>query len=212
MGAVTPEEWIAGGCGLPTALHAIDLSHIRLGDKVLIQGAGPVGINACALALASGAGWVGLIDNVPKRLAIAKRMGADACLTPDEALPAVRSATGGRGADVVIEASGNPVAVRMGCELARDGGRYIIVGQYTDNGDVSINPHIHINRKHLEIRGCWGSDLSHVWRASENLARLRDRFPWSSIVSRSYGLNDIGQALEDVEARRVVKAVIRPNG
>ena len=208
---VTPERWIAAGCGLPTALHAIDLSQIRLGDRVVIQGAGPVGLNACALAAASGAGWVGVIDAVPHRRAAALSMGADAAIDlRDDPLARVRSATGGRGADVVIEASGSPAAIPMGCELARDGGRYIVVGQYTDNGEVALNPHTAVNKKHLTLQGCWGSDFSHFWRGMEVLARFGDRFAWDALVSGRYGLDRIGEALADVEARRVVKAVIVP--
>lgn len=209
-GTVTPERWIAGGCGLPTALHAIDLSAIRLADRVLIQGAGPVGLNACALAVASGAAWVGVIDPVPLRQEMARAMGAAAVFTPAEAEAAVKAATGGRGADVVIEASGVPAAVPQGCLLARDGGRYILVGQYTDNGEIALNPHLAINKKHLTVQGCWGSDFSHVWRAMETLDRLGDRFPWAQLISRRYTLDETPAALADVEARRVVKAMIVP--
>lgn len=210
---VDPELWIAGGCGLPTALHAIDRAEIRLGDRVLIQGAGPVGLNACALANASGAGWVGVIDAVPQRLEVARNMGADQCftLTPS-LLSEVRAATGGRGADIVIEASGRPEAVAQGCDMARDHARYVVVGQYTDNGSVEINPHTAINRKHLEIRGCWGSDMSHFWRSMEVIDRFHDRFDWRQVISQRYTLEQINDALADVEARRVVKAVILPNG
>lgn len=210
---VTPDLWIAAGCGLPTALHAVDLAGVRLGDRVLVQGAGPVGLSACALAAASGAGWVGVMDYSESRLHAARRMGADRCFYPNEAgMRAVRADTGGRGADVVVEASGSPAALPIGCDVARDGGRYVVVGQYTDNGDVPINPHRHLNRKHLEVRGCWGSDLSHVWRGMEVLARLCGRYPWESLVTRRYGLTEAGQALRDVETRRVVKAIILPNG
>jgi threonine dehydrogenase-like Zn-dependent dehydrogenase len=208
---VDPELWIAGGCGLPTALHAIDRAEIKLGDRVLIQGAGPVGLNACVLAVASGAGWVGVIDSVPHRLEAARKMGADSTiLLNDDLIAQVRAATGGRGADIVIEASGNPTAVRQGCEIVRDNGRYVIVGQYTDNGDVELNPHLHINRKHLEIRGCWGSDMSHFWRAMQVIARFQDRFDWRCLISRRYSLDKVQQALLDVKSRRVVKAVITP--
>ncbi|MDQ2798927.1 MAG: zinc-binding dehydrogenase [Armatimonadota bacterium] len=211
---VSPELWIAGGCGLPTALHAVDRAQIRLGDRVVIQGAGPVGLSACALAVASGAAWVGVVDGVPHRLEAAKRMGADALIPLDaddaDTVAAVRRATGGRGADVVIEASGSPQAVPQGCQLARDGGRYVVVGQYTDNGSAEINPHLDINRKHLEIRGCWGVDLSHIWRAMEALARFGDRFPWTALISRRYGLDEAGDALAAVESRQVVKALIVP--
>lgn len=214
---VSPDAWIGGGCGLPTAVHAIELAQIRLGERVLIQGSGPVGLSACALALLSGAGWVGVLGAPDARLAAAKTIGADFTLdvtqtTPASRLRAVREATGGRGPDIVIEASGNPAAVPEGCELVRDAGRYVIVGQYTDNGDVSLNPHLHINRKHLEIRGCWGSDFSHVYHAMEIMARFDARINWASFITQRYGLEDVGQALADVEARRVVKAVIVPGG
>ena len=208
---VSPELWIAGGCGLPTALHAVDRAGIKLGDRVVIQGAGPVGLSACALAAASGASWVGVVDAVPHRLEAARRMGADALIPLDaDTVDAVRRATGGRGADVVIEASGSPAAVPAGCRMARDGGRYVVVGQYTDNGTTEINPHWDINRKHLDIRGCWGVDFSHIWRAMEALSRLGDRFPWTALISRSYGLDEAGAALAAVESRSVVKALIVP--
>ena len=208
-GGVTPDLWIAGGCGLPTALHAIDRAQIQIGDRVVVQGAGPVGLSACALA--AGAAWVGVVDGVPHRREAARTMGADARIALDsDVVSEVRRATGGRGADVVIEASGSPDAVPQGCALARDGGRYVVVGQYTDNGSVEINPHGDINRKHLEIRGCWGVDLSHVWRAMDVLARLGDRFGWAATISRRYGLEDAGEALTAVESRQVVKALIVP--
>ena len=208
---VSPELWIAGGCGLPTALHAVDRAGIKLGDRVVIQGAGPVGLSACALAASSGASWVGVVDAVPHRLKAARCMGADALIPLDaDTVDAVRRATGGRGADVVIEASGSPDAVPSGCRMARDGGRYVVVGQYTDNGTAEINPHWDINRKHLDIRGCWGVDFSHIWRAMEALSRLGDRFPWTALISRRYGLNEAGEALAAVESRSVVKALIVP--
>ncbi|MCS6775671.1 MAG: zinc-binding dehydrogenase [Chloroherpetonaceae bacterium] len=213
---VSPDIWIGGGCGLTTAVHAIELAGIRLGDRVLIQGSGPVGLSACALALLSGAGWVGVIGAPELRLQAAQRIGADWTLnvletTPEERVRAVRNACAGRGPDIVIEASGNPEAIREGCAMARDAGRYVIVGQYTDNGEVTLNPHHLINRKHLEIRGCWGSDFSHVYRAMEILARFDQRIQWSSLITRRYSLQEASTALADVEARHAVKAVIQPH-
>lgn len=212
---VTPDAWIGGGCGLPTAVHAIELARIQLGDRVLIQGSGPVGLSACALARLSGAGWVGVIGAPRGRLDAAERMGADWTLdithsTPEARTRLVREQTGGRGADIVIEATGNPAAVLEGCEMAREAGRYILVGQYTDNGPVELNPHLHINRKHLDMRGCWGSDFSHVYRAMQIAARFGGQVDWSALISRRYGLDEVAAALQDVEARRVVKAVIVP--
>ena len=216
---VTPEMWIGGGCGLPTAVHAIELARIQMGDRVLVQGSGPVGLSAAVLARLSGAGWVGVIGAPERRLEAARKFGADWTLditrtTGEERRRAVRDATGGHGPDIVIEASGNPHAVPEGCDLVRDAGRYVIVGQYTDNGSVELNPHLQINKKHLEIRGCWGSDYSHLWRAMEVMETQARRggWDWSDLISHRYTLEQADQALDDVEAGRTVKAVILPNG
>jgi L-iditol 2-dehydrogenase len=122
----------------------------------------------------------------------------------------VRELAGGRGADVTIEATGVPSAVREGMRMTRDGGRLIVVGQYTDAGDATINPHADINRRHLEIRGTWGFDYSHVHRAMGIAERHGDTVRWERTITRAYGLDEMDRALDDVEAGRVVKAVVRP--
>ena len=117
----------------------------------------------------------------------------------------------GRGPDVVIEASGAPEAVPQALDLVRDGGRVIVVGQYTDHGDTPINPHRQINRKHVTIRGCWGSDYSHFHRAVAIAARFGDQVPWRELAHRRFSLSQAGDALAAVERRDVVKAVIVPD-
>jgi L-iditol 2-dehydrogenase len=128
-----------------------------------------------------------------------------------ERLKEVRSLTNGRGADVTIEATGVAAAVPEGMRMTRDAGRYVVVGQYTDGGNVEFNPHLDLNRKHLDVRGCWGSDVSHVYRAVQVLARYHTQFPWREFVSGEYGLERAQEALEDVAAQRVVKALIVPS-
>ncbi len=214
--SVPPERFIGAGCGLPTAVHAIERAEIMLGDTVVVQGSGPVGLTASILAQLSGATQVIVVGGPHHRLLEAKRVGADSIINIDEVSPAERIArvlelTQGRGADVVIEASGNPKAVNEGFAMARDAGRYVIVGQYTDLGDISINPHVDINRKHLEVRGSWGSDLSHFWRGIRVLAKHGDHFAWERFISRRYSLEEANQALDDVEHYRTVKALIDPN-
>ena len=162
------EEFMGGGCGLPTGFHAVERAGIALGDSVVVQGSGPVGLNAAIFAQLAGALRV-LVTGAPRaRLAEARRLGAEDVLdvseTRDPAARArwVRDRTDGRGADVVIEASGNPQAVVEGFEMLRDAGRYVVVGQYTDAGDVTLNPHRHINRRHATVLGCWGYEYTHL--------------------------------------------------
>ncbi len=215
--SVPPERLIAGGCGLPTAVHAIERAAIGLGDVVAVQGSGPVGLNIAILALLSGAGGVIMLGDPPNRLQTAKEFGVDEVISVSATTAArrvdlVRGLSGGRGADITIEATGVPSAVREGMQMTRDGGRYVIVGQYTDAGEISLNPHTEINKKHLEIRGCWGSDFSHFYRMVGLLARHGERVGWERMISHEYRLDQLNTALDDVAAGRVVKAVVRPNG
>ena len=209
------EDLIGGGCGLFTGFAAVDRAEIRLGDSVVVQGVGPVGLAAIAFARTSGAGAIMAVGEPAARRDLALRMGADEALAlsggnSEERAERVRTATGGRGADVVIEASGNPRAVPEGFRMLRDGGRYVIVGHYTDAGAVPVNPHVDINRKHAEVRGQWGSEFHHWTRALDTLVRYRKRIPFAEVIGRRYRLEEANRALDDVEALRVTKAIIVP--
>ena len=94
--------------------------------------------------------------------------------------------------------------------MVRDAGRYVIVGQYTDAGDVTLNPHAHINRRHAEVLGCWGYEFTHFHRALQMMAHHNGRFRWRELISREYALKDASRALEDMERLSVLKAVLRP--
>jgi len=214
---LTPETFIAGGCALPTAFHAIERGEVGLGDTVVVQGSGPVGLMATALARLAGANRVILVGAPVKRLDVGRRLGADAIInietsTLSDRREQVMALTDGHGADVTIEATGSPDAIREGMHLTRNAGVYVVVGQYTDAGEIAINPHRDINRKHLDVRGCWGIDFSHFYRSMQVLVRNRDRFPWEAVISRYYALDEAAQALDDVAHLRVVKAVLKPNG
>ena len=206
------ETFIGGGCGLVTALHAVDLAEIRLGDSVAVLGVGPVGQSAVALASLSGAAQVVAVDGVDARLAFARRMGAtdviSLSLPRAERLATVHRLSSTVGFDVVIEASGHPDAVSEALDLVRDGGRVVVCGHYTDNGDVRIHPHWQINRKHVELRGCWGSRYEHFDRAVTLAARFGKQKPWRDMVSGTYALRDIARGLEAVASRSAVKALV----
>jgi L-iditol 2-dehydrogenase len=212
---VTFEDYIGGGCGLLTSVHIIERSKITLGDTVVVQGAGAVGMSAAALAKKSGAGQVIVIGGPQARLALAEKMGADEVIdldstSPDERLARVMYLTAGIGADIVIEAAGSPRAFEEGLRLARNGGAYVIAGHYTNTGDSTVNAHEHINRKHLDIRGCWGSEVGHFLRALRVLDEHRDDVPWHEIGAKTYGLTEINEALAVAESLVIPKALVDP--
>ena len=212
---LSPDTFIGGGCGLVTALHAIDMTELKLGESVAVLGVGPVGQSCVAFASLSGAGELIAVGAPNDRLDFARRMGATSTLgldvLPEERLEAVRRLTGGRGVDAVIEASGAPEAVKQALDLVRDGGRVIVCGQYTDNGPIEIHPHWQLNRKHIEVKGCWGSRYDHFHRAAALTARYGDRKPWCDMVSGAFALDSANAALRAVEERTAIKAVITPN-
>ena len=213
---LSADDVIGGGCGLFTGFATVDRSDLAMGDCVVVQGTGPVGLAAAAFARLRGAGLVIAIGAPRSRLDLARELGSDVALSiEDDSIEAraaaVRDLTGGRGADVIIEASGNPQAVVEGLDLLRDGGTYVVGGHYTDAGPIAINPHLHVNRKHADIRGQWGTEFRHIVRALRVLARHRERLPLHRLIGARYGLEAAGRALEDVAALRVTKAVIDPS-
>lgn len=213
--SLDPMAFMGGGCGLPTGFHAVERAGIALGDTVLVQGSGPVGLNAAIFAALSGAACVLMVGAPASRLQAARRLGVDHVLDladvsdPAQRIAWVRARTYGRGADVVIEATGNPAAFPEGLEMLRDAGRYVMVGQYTDAGDVTLNPHRHVNRRHATILGCWGYEFTHLYRSIALMTRHAARFDWAALVTREYPLEEAGVALQAMERMEVVKAVVR---
>lgn len=214
LGDIDFEKFMAGGCALPTALHAVERAEVELGDTVLVLGSGPVGLSAIIFALMRGALRVLCIGAPEHRLEAARKLGA-AALSVEKSDEKMREQwvlehTEGRGADVTIEATGAPVAVAQAMRYTRDAGRVCIVGQYTDHGEVSLNPHHDLNKKHLTVRGCWGSDFSHFYRGVQIMADPARSEAWSLLRLDRYKLGEANEALADVAAGKVTKALIAP--
>ena len=213
--AAEPETFMAGGCALPTSIHAVERGAVSIADTVLVLGSGPVGICSIIIASMSGALRVLCIGAPQARLDAAKKAGAVEVLnfeTNDEhaRFEWVMKLTGGRGADLTIEATGAPEAVAQAMRFTRDAGRVVVVGQYTDHGPVSFNPHLDLNKKHLDVRGCWGSDFSHFYRGAQIICDERRSKLWSGMSLKKYRLSEANEALEDVANGTVLKALMVP--
>lgn len=209
------DDVIGGGCGLFTGFAAVYRSDLEMGDAVLVQGAGPVGLSAAAFANLRGAGLVIMIGAPDARLELGSRLGVDVTLdltktTVEERRARIMELTHGRGVDAVLEASGNPRALPEAFGVLRDGGAYVVAGHYTDAGPVEVNPHTDINRKHIRLLGQWGTEFHHLVGALRLLGRHRERLPFADVIGARYGLEGADQALADVAALRVTKAIITP--
>jgi threonine dehydrogenase-like Zn-dependent dehydrogenase len=209
------ESVIGAGCALITAIHGVERTGIDWQDKVVVQGAGPVGIAALAVAKSAGAAEVTVIGGPKHRLDTAREFGADHVIdlaevkTPEARLKAVRDLTGGYGADVVLECVGAPAAVVEGMEMCRDGGKYLVLGHYCDAGTVAFNPHV-ITRKQLQVFGSWSSEPRHLKAALEFLRRYRKEFPFEKMVSHRFSLEQANEALQTTASWQASKSVIVP--
>ncbi len=209
------ESVIGAGCALITAIHGIERMGISWRDNVVVQGAGPVGIAALAVARSAGAGQIILIGGPKSRLAMATQFGADQTIDLDQVrepaarVDAVRKLTGGYGADAVLECVGHPSAVVEGLEMCRDGAKYLVLGHYCDAGTVAFNPHL-ITRKQLQVFGSWSSEPRHLKAAIEFLRQTKEQFPFSSMVTHRFSLAQANEALETTAKWQSAKSVIVP--
>jgi threonine dehydrogenase-like Zn-dependent dehydrogenase len=208
---------IALGCAGPTVVHGLlGVLPPRVGDTVVVQGSGPVGIAAAMYATLAGAGTVVVVGAPASRLRVAEDLGAcdvtvDIGECPDAAarLDRVLDATPGRrGADLVVEATGAPTAVAEGIDMCRRGGRYLVLGQYTDHGPTAINPHL-VTKKQLEIRGSWAFAADHYHGYVATLPQLTRRFDLTRLITQ-YPLEEVNAALADMRSGVTLKPVLSP--
>jgi threonine dehydrogenase-like Zn-dependent dehydrogenase len=206
---------VAASCSGATAAHAAQLAAIEPGDKVLVLGAGPLGIYAVAFAENFGASRIIVIGGSPGRLSTAQALGATDTLnrrTQDsrQRREILLAATDGRGADVVFEMAGEPEALREAIDLTRPGGTCVSAGFGEPHGTISLDCFHDLNRKNLRLQGVWTSAVRHTHMALELALKQPELF--RRIVTHTFPLAHAQEALMAVKNRRAGKAVILPQG
>jgi threonine dehydrogenase-like Zn-dependent dehydrogenase len=204
--------------GLRAFKRAQEIGCFQIGDSVVIQGSGPIGVLAVAAAREMGAGRVIVIGAPEKpRLELCRAFGADATVDieslekPAERIEAVRDLIGGFGADLVMDCAGHPSAGPEGMEMLRDGGTYVEMGQFTDAGAIETNWH-RICVKDINILGSWAFTADDIALGIDLLYRSRDRFPYADMQMRfPFSEQGISEAIDSANAMRCVKATIVPH-
>jgi threonine dehydrogenase-like Zn-dependent dehydrogenase len=205
-------------CCIRALNRAVAVNGFWVGDTVVIQGSGPIGVLMVAAAREMGAGRV-IVVGAPEepRLALCREFGADATVslethpTPEARIEAVRQIVGGFGADLVVDCSGHPSAGPEGLEMLRDGGTYVEMGQFTDAGSIETNWH-RFCAKDMKLVGSWGITPNDVYPGIAMLDRARHRYPWSRMQTLfPFTEAGVAEAVQCAMEMACVKATIIPN-
>lgn len=211
---LSDEEATPLNCGVATMVSVIEAAQIGLGEVVVIQGLGLLGLYGCAMAKARGARRVIGIDGVVQRLDVARTFGADETIDiskfgADDVVRQVRDLSPPDGCDAVIEVCGYPDVIPQGLEMLRVGGRYVLGGIVTPDANVTVDANLFV-KKWITLRGVHNYHPRHLIQALDFVMSQRDRFPFREIVDSKFPLTEINQAFERAAERSVLRAAIVP--
>ena len=212
--AITDEDATPLNCGVATMISVTEAADIEMGDAVVVQGLGLLGLYGCAIAKARGARLVIGLDSVAQRLALARRFGADESIDvtamDDHALVEfVRDLCPPDGVDVAIEVCGVSSVVPIGIRMLRTGGRYVIGGLANPGSDFTIDGN-EILRKWITLKGVHNYHPRHLVQALDFVMTNRDRFPFADIVDSKFSLEELDEAFAKAAERSVLRAAIVP--
>ncbi len=212
--ALSDEEATPLNCGVATMVCVTEASGIELGDVVVIQGLGLLGLYGCAMARSRGARLVIGLDSVPDRLAAAKKFGADhtfdvTTLSEDALVESVRALGPPDGVDVVIEVCGVEQVVPAGLRMLRVGGRYTLGGLVSPDANVTIDANMLV-KKWITLKGIHNYHPRHLVQALDFVMANRDRYPFKDIVDSRFALDDLNDAFRRAAERSVLRAAVVP--
>lgn len=210
---IDPAILVSASCSGATAAHAVELSKVKQGDNVVIQGPGPLGIFAAALVRERGADKIIVIGTGAdkKRLELAKEFGVSFILNTEERkleerVSFVKEITKDLGADVVIDCTGVAGAINEGVNYTARGGIYLLPGVAIPIGEVPVKFYEQVSRKNLHIQGVWVSDTSHLYRAVKLI--LSKKYPFEKLIDYRFKLEEAMNALELMGSRKATKAIL----
>ena len=196
---------------MSTGFSAAERGRVKIGDSVAVFAQGPIGLCATAGSRLSGASLVIGVDSVPRRLEMAKRMGADVVLNFNECdvVAEIRRLTGG-GVDVAIEALGKQLSFENALRSIRPGGTLSSLGVYSGHLTMPLDAiAAGLADQSILTTLCPGG--------KERMRRLMSivraaRFPFRELVTHSFPLDRIVDAYDLFAEQRdgVLKVAIRP--
>ncbi len=193
-----------------SALAAVQKAGILPADRVAILGSGPIGLYACQLAKLMGAREVFVVGTRAHLQEKARELGADRTFLAERSelgrcIPEILEAGEGRGAEVVVEATGNPAALDLAMSIAAKGGRIALVSIYHERTDIEPNA---IVFKELKVLG----SFDYRWIDFENALQLiaGGRIRTEPLITHRLPLARIMEGIERMQNRQAIKVLLEP--
>jgi L-iditol 2-dehydrogenase len=187
------------------AIHALRQAGIGPGDTVAIFGAGTIGLLAAQAARGWGAGAVVLADVDDAKLEFAKSLGFTHTVNSktSDAAEYVKSISGGRGADIALEAAGVSAAVEGCLKAAKTFGTAALLGNPANNMNISQKAYWEILRKQLTLKGTWNSSYNDSCNDWQLAVRCMESgvFDLSKLITHRFGFADCGTAFKLAQSR-----------
>ncbi len=191
------------------AVHAATAGPLK-DNVVAVFGCGPIGLCAIGIARAEGAAAVYGIEPNPFRRELAERMGATATFAPSpQTADEIKRRNGGAGVDVVLEISGNPMAVEQGLQVLHSGGWISLLG--IGDRPVTLDLNDLVVTKGITIHGIFGRRIWDTWeRTSAYLSS--GRVDVTPLITHRFPLDDFQEAMAQMKSGRSGKVVLLPTG
>ena len=209
---------------LGVAVTAVRRAQPRLGETIVVQGCGAIGLLTLGVAKQAGATRAIVVGGPAERLDVARAFGADVCIDidrvrdPAERTRAVLAETpNGLGGELVFGCVGLAPAWLEGISYVRDGGRFMELGLASDTGDVTFNPSTQLVAKNISLMGTLGLES---YQDAVVAGRILEagRLPFELMVSHQLPLERVADAIQalnsnyQVDGKTALKIAIAPNG
>lgn len=193
------------GNAFHTALHGTEIP----GATVLVTGCGPIGIFAVGICVAAGASRVIASDVNPRRLELARQMGAHDAVHPSELAATVDRVTDGLGVDVVLEMSGVPAAIHQAFTEVRVGGRVQMLGIPSRPMEINLATEVIFNG--ITIYGVVGRRMYDTWIQMTQFLRS-GKFDPTSVITHRFPLEGFNEAMGVIKSGEAGKVVFEVGG
>ncbi len=202
-----PEQVICpASCATATVASAMRVAGNIAGARVLIMGAGMLGLTSSAMAASLGADSVCVCDVSRERLRLAEQFGSDQSILFDQAKGRLDQRF-----DTVFEMSGSAEAAQSALQFAAVGGSIVFVGTVLPVGLINVDPE-QVVRRLLSIHGVHNYAPQDLLAAIDFLEQSADQFRFADLVSKSFPLGAINEAIAYASQARPIRIAIKPEG